>query len=142
VSCGAFGQAAQQMISQRALAEVLNARAEDVVDLILREVKRSGYDGLLPAGIVLSGGVAQLVGFPELSRERLLWPVRTGKPTAWPARSWISAAQSMPPALGCCLWGLRRDTVQRIVGPPSTPLLDRFGQVAKGIPARPHRVSN
>ena len=75
VRCGAFGEEGQQTINRRALSEILNARAEDVIDLLLREVKRSGYDGLLPAGMVLTGGVAQLTGFAELSRDQLQWPV-------------------------------------------------------------------
>ena len=50
VRSGAFGQDGQQTVNCRLLAEILNARAEELVDLIVREVKRSGYDGLLPAG--------------------------------------------------------------------------------------------
>ena len=82
VRSGAFGQEGQQVINQRVLAQVLNARAEEAIEIILREVKRSGYDGLLPAGIVLNGGMAQLPGLAELSRERLQWPVRVGRPAA------------------------------------------------------------
>ena len=87
VRSGAFGQEGQQTVNCRLLAEILNARAEEVVDLILREVKRSGYDGLLPAGIVLTGGVAQLSGLAELSRGRLQWPVRVGRPSGSHSRS-------------------------------------------------------
>jgi cell division protein FtsA len=37
--------------------------------MVLTEIKRSGYDGLLPAGVVLCGGAAQLVGVKALARE-------------------------------------------------------------------------
>ena len=47
---------------------------------ILSEVKRSGYDGLTPAGVVLTGGVAQLPGLSDLSTARMRWPVRIGQP--------------------------------------------------------------
>ena len=67
VRAGAFGQEGHQVVRRRVLSEIINARAEEVTDLIFSEVKRSGYDGLTPAGIVLTGGVAQLPGLGELS---------------------------------------------------------------------------
>jgi cell division protein FtsA len=133
VRCGAFGEAAQQVINRRALAEILNARAEDVVDVILREVKLSGYDGLLPAGIVLTGGVAQLTGFSELSHDRLLWPVRTGKPNGLAGSVMDLSSPEYATAVGLLLWGLRRDAVPRIVGPPTTPFFERLIRWLKGF---------
>jgi cell division protein FtsA len=133
VRCGAFGDAAQQVVNQRNLAEILNARAEDVVEVILREVKRSGYDGLLPAGMVLSGGVAQLAGFPELSHDRLLWPVRTGKPNGLASSVMDLSSPEYATAVGLLLWGLRRDTIPRIVGPPTTPVFERLIRWLKGF---------
>ncbi len=59
----------------------MQARAEEVVELIYNEIRRSGYDGLLPAGVVLTGGSAQLPRFDELMRDMLGIPVRVGAPT-------------------------------------------------------------
>jgi cell division protein FtsA len=58
----AFGDNARQAVSRRFLAEIIEARTEEVFSLILREIKRSGYDGLLPAGVVLCGGTSELWG--------------------------------------------------------------------------------
>jgi cell division protein FtsA len=49
-------------------------------DLLLQEIKRSGYDGLLPAGVVLTGGTAQLAGFRQLATGSLGLPVRVSEP--------------------------------------------------------------
>ena len=97
-----------------------------MVDLILREVKRSGYDDLLPAGIVLTGGVAQLEGLAELSRERLQWPVRIGRPNGYSTSVIDLGSPEYATAVGLLLWGLRRGTVQRVVEPPRTPFSQRL----------------
>ena len=45
-------------ISRQDMAQVIEARMEEIVNLILQEAKRSGYDGLLSAGLVMCGGAA------------------------------------------------------------------------------------
>lgn len=53
------------------LAYVLEARADELFDMILESIKKSGYDGLLPAGIVLTGGGSQLRNISDVA-ERVL----------------------------------------------------------------------
>ncbi len=127
VRSGAFGQAGQQSINRRMLAEILNAHAEELVNLIFREVKRSGYDGLLPAGIVLTGGIAQLVGFAELSRNRLQWPVRVGRPDGVSSSVMDVTSPEYATAVGLLLWRQRQGSVQHgAVASSSSPLLSRI----------------
>jgi len=76
----AFGEETHQKISRRQLSEVLGARVEEVASLIMQEIKRSGYDGLLPAGVVLCGGTSQLPGIAEVVRDVIGLPVRIGQP--------------------------------------------------------------
>jgi cell division protein FtsA len=75
-----FGDGARQAIPRWKLVSIIEARAEEILSMINKEIKRSGYDGLLPAGVVLSGGTAQLPGILGLAREILDLPVRLGKP--------------------------------------------------------------
>lgn len=125
VRSGAFGEEGFQVVSRRALAEVINARALDVIDLIVREVKRSGYDGLLPAGIVLTGGVSQLAGFAELSRDQLQWPVRVGRPKGIASSVIDLSSPEYATAVGLLLWGKHSEPEPVIVETPIS-LLDRF----------------
>lgn len=67
-------------VARRDVAEIIEARAEEMLGLIVKEIKRSGYDGLLPAGLVLAGGSAQLRGLRELGRQVMNLPVRIGAP--------------------------------------------------------------
>ena len=62
------------------LAEIVQARGEEILESVLQEIKRSGYDGLLPAGLVLCGGTAQLPGIRDLARSIFELPVQIGVP--------------------------------------------------------------
>ncbi|HEX6383080.1 MAG TPA: cell division protein FtsA [Anaerolineae bacterium] len=67
-------------VGRQDLAHVIEARVEEIFQLILQEIKRSGYDGLLPAGIVLTGGSAQLRGITEVAERVLNVPARVARP--------------------------------------------------------------
>ncbi len=75
-----FGENSHQTVDRRFLAEIIQARIEEIFELILQEIKRSGYDGLLPAGVVLCGGTANLVGIKTMGREVMGLPIRVGAP--------------------------------------------------------------
>ena len=53
---------------------------EEIFELVLQEIKRSGYDGLLPAGVVLTGGSSLLPGTRTLASRVLGLPVRIARP--------------------------------------------------------------
>lgn len=75
-----FGGNTSQVAPRWKLAEIIEARVEEILSMIQQEMKRSGYDGLLPAGVVLCGGTAQLSGIQELARDIFGLPVRVGVP--------------------------------------------------------------
>lgn len=76
----AFGEDHPIGVSRRELAHIIEARVEEIFQLVLQEIKRSGYDGLLPAGMVLTGGTSALPGIRNLASEVLGLPVRISKP--------------------------------------------------------------
>ena len=80
IDVSGFDEGGKARIARRDLAEIIEARAEEIFRMILQEVKRSGYDGLLPAGLVITGGSAQLRGMRDLGRQVLDMPVRVGGP--------------------------------------------------------------
>ncbi|MGQ9489529.1 MAG: cell division protein FtsA [Anaerolineae bacterium] len=108
-----FGESGHQVIYRRALAEIIYYRAEELIDLITDEIKRSGYDGLLPAGIVFTGGVARLSGLNELARARLAWPVRIGIPNGLGRSAVELNHPEYATAVGLLLWGAQRGTEPR-----------------------------
>jgi cell division protein FtsA len=75
-----FGENQASQVSRRELAHIIEARVEEIFTLVLQEIKRSGYDGLLPAGLVLTGGSSSLPGIRDLASRVLGLPVRVAKP--------------------------------------------------------------
>jgi len=75
-----FGEDRAVQISRLDLATIIEARVEELFSLVLQEVKRTGYDGLLPAGVVLTGGTSQLPGLRRVASEVLNLPCRVAAP--------------------------------------------------------------
>jgi len=75
-----FGEERAVQVNRQDLAHIIEARVEEIFRLTLQEIKRSGYDGLLPAGMVLTGGTSELPGIKRIANEVLGLPVRTAGP--------------------------------------------------------------
>lgn len=75
-----FGEEVPLQISRRELSHIIEARVDEIFSLVLQEIKRSGYDGLLPAGMVLTGGSSVLPGMRTLASQVLGLPVRIAQP--------------------------------------------------------------
>jgi cell division protein FtsA len=76
----AFGEEEPVRVSRKDLVHIIEARTEEIFSLVLQEIKRSGYDGLLPAGMVLTGGASALPGIRDLASQVLGLPVQIAKP--------------------------------------------------------------
>ncbi|PID42960.1 MAG: cell division protein FtsA [Proteobacteria bacterium] len=67
-------------LSRQALAEVVEPRYEELFTLVQSELRRSGYEELVAAGIVLTGGTSRMEGVVELAEEIFHMPVRLASP--------------------------------------------------------------
>lgn len=74
------GWSEDEFISRRTLAEIIEARAEEIFAKINAEFKKIGLAGLLPAGVILCGGGAKLAGMVEVAKKELRLPVSIGYP--------------------------------------------------------------
>ncbi len=75
-----FGEDNDVRINRQDLSHIIEARVEETFDLIMQEIKRSGYDGLLPAGMVLTGGTSALPGIKQVASRVLGMSARTAQP--------------------------------------------------------------
>ncbi|RME34673.1 MAG: cell division protein FtsA, partial [Thermoflexia bacterium] len=103
--------------------EIIEARAAEILEMVQTDIKRSGYDGLLPAGVVLCGGVAQLPGVGELAREMLGLPVRVGRPQNLVGLVDRISGPAFAVAAGLMGWGLTIDAYRP--SPKEGPSLGR-----------------
>ncbi len=67
-------------VGRQDLAQVIEARTEEIFHMILKDIQQSGYDELLPAGIVLTGGTALLRGITTIAERVLNVPTRVATP--------------------------------------------------------------
>ena len=67
-------------LSRQALAEVVEPRYDELFTLVQAELRRSGFEDMVPAGIVLTGGTSKMEGVVELAEEIFHMPVRVGYP--------------------------------------------------------------
>jgi cell division protein FtsA len=75
------GERPGRVISRRHLAEVVEARYEELFNLIKLELKRSGFERRLVGGVVLTGGASSIEGGIVLAEAIFKMPIRLGIPT-------------------------------------------------------------
>ncbi len=80
VDLSLFSKQDAQRISKKHLVEVIMARYDEIFYLIKQELKKIGRDGMLPAGVILVGGGAKVMGSVDLARNILNLPVQLGFP--------------------------------------------------------------
>jgi len=68
------------VFSQKTLVEIIEARVSEIFDQVNKELKKISRQGLLPAGIVLTGGGARLPKITDLAKKELKLPCRIGLP--------------------------------------------------------------
>lgn len=75
-----FGEDDVVQVGHRELVQIIAARVDEIFNMVVQEIKRSGYDGLLPAGMVLTGGTSALPGIRGVASRVLGVPVRIAQP--------------------------------------------------------------
>ncbi len=69
-----------RILSRKILADIVEPRVEEILSLVREQIIRSGYEGSLASGVVLTGGATILTGMPELAEQIFDMPVRRGVP--------------------------------------------------------------
>jgi cell division protein FtsA len=122
--------------SRRELAEIVEARMREVFEQINNEITRAGAVGLLPAGLVLTGGAAQLAGTARLGREVLQMPVRVAGPSDVGGLTDSLLTPAYATSLGLLLWGaheLRGSELARFESAPAPSVVNRMRDWARGL---------
>ena len=80
VEIDAFGADGRRSFPRQRIAEIVQARVEEICEMVMREVRRAVQDDILSAGLVLTGGTANLAGIAELAEQVTGLPARVGEP--------------------------------------------------------------
>lgn len=99
----------QTVWPKKQLFRVVDARAEELLEMVEEELKKVGQGVSLPAGVVLSGGGANLPGLASLVREKLRLPVRLARTGPIHEASNVAQDPSFAVATGLILWGVEQE---------------------------------
>ncbi len=103
-----------RFISRSELNEVMAARFDQIFMMVGDEIRRSEYEGLLPAGVVLTGGVARTSGIEPLAAHKLRMPVRTGRPQRIGGLADVFESPAYATSVGLVLWGIKQNAQSSI----------------------------
>jgi cell division protein FtsA len=117
-----------RIMARQLLGDVIQARAEEVCQMILTEIKRAGFERSLNSGVVLTGGGAILEGMPEIAEQILDMPVRRGTPSGIGGLVDVVASPVYSTAVGLVLCG-HRDRAGRGLGTARPVATGTFGRV-------------
>jgi len=102
----------QLLTFRKKLDEIIEARLSDMFDLIERHLKKIGRSGLLPAGIIITGGGGNIENISGLAKEELHLPARVFTPTGENQSRPILKDSNWVVAYGLCLFGLGGDNIE------------------------------
>jgi cell division protein FtsA len=99
-------------VSYNDLSEIIRVRVEELLRLILLELPQSDYAKLIPAGVVLTGGGANLPGIAELGEKVARLPMRIGRPVVLPGVSDALNDPAYATGVGLLMWRLKNEDMQ------------------------------
>ena len=120
-------------VGRQDLAFVIEARVEEVFKLILQAVEQSGYEGLLPAGIVLTGGASQLRGITDVAESILNVPARVADPRNLLGLVDQLHSPAYATSVGLLRWAMSNHHVFRPRAPQRRELGRRVGSIIKTL---------
>jgi cell division protein FtsA len=106
ISVSMLGEAAGRTISRVDICRIIEARMRETFELLGAEIKAAG-EGVLPAGLVLTGGASQLAGAAALGREVLNMPVRVAGPSDVGGLTDNIMNPAYSTAIGLLYWGAK-----------------------------------
>ncbi|MBI4458113.1 cell division protein FtsA [Candidatus Uhrbacteria bacterium] len=104
-----LGADEDEVISLKYVAQIVEARIDEIFEKIDKELKRIGRSGMLPAGVILTGGGAKLPGIVEFAKEKLRLPVSQGYPVGVTSITDRVNDMAFTGAIGLVQWGANGD---------------------------------
>jgi cell division protein FtsA len=135
ISVSVLGEDAGRTISRLELCQIIEARMRETFELLATEMKSAGA-GMLPAGLILTGGGAQLAGMAELGRQILQMPVRVVAPSGIGGLTDSILTPAYSTAIGLLQWGatfLEEGEPSRYESAPAAGVFGRVRDAVRGI---------
>ncbi len=122
------GDRSDRDLSRQALAEVVEPRYDELFTLILAELRRSGFEDLVAAGVVLTGGTSKMEGVVELAEEIFHLPVSIGRPKGVSGLADIVKNPIYSTAVGLLMYGAKQQN-EDVILPANAGMETVMGRV-------------
>lgn len=116
INLNSFDPQEKEKVSKKYIAEIVDARLDEIFSMIRNELKSIGKDGMLPAGVIFTGGGSKLNGLIDYTKDNLRLPAQIGYPMQ--EISGIVDKLDDPlytTSIGLMLWGLESHAKERSV---------------------------
>jgi cell division protein FtsA len=123
VEVESFGSEGSKTVSRRLMAQVLQARTEELFELVRAEVRRAVDPEMLSAGVVIAGGSASLPGIDLLAEDVLSLPARVGRPRQLAGLSDILHDPAYATSVGLLRWALKEQEIMFRSSPSPVPAI-------------------
>jgi len=123
IELDAFGEDGRKSVLRRLIAEVLQARVEEICEMVLLEARRAVNGDILSAGLVLTGGTAKLSGIAALAERVTGLPARVGTPTNLQGLADTLNDPAYAASVGLLQWAIREYEVGVWHGSRRPPLM-------------------
>lgn len=109
------GDRTSRRLARQTLAQVVEARYRELYSLVLAELRRSGLENMVAAGLVLTGGASRIEGAGELAEEIFHMPVRLGTPQGVNGLSDVVSNAIHATGVGLLLYGSKADFSRNLI---------------------------
>ncbi|MEO6968866.1 MAG: cell division protein FtsA [Rhodanobacteraceae bacterium] len=123
------GDRPPRRLARQALAQSIQARYEEIFEMVQDELRRSGYESLVAAGMVLTGGAARMEGALDLAEEIFHKMVRLGMPQHVTGLSDVVSSPVYATGVGLLLHGARAAGARNAMGPVGGSVGDVIGKM-------------
>lgn len=123
------GDRPPRRLARQTLAEVVEPRYEELLTLIQAELRRSGFEDIIAAGMVLTGGSSKMEGLVELAEEILHMPVRIGVPHTISGLVDVVRNPIYATGVGLLQFGQRHTSEHASDGPPGGSMRTMFDRM-------------
>lgn len=124
------------IIPRKQIAKIIDARISELFDMIANEIKKVPRGNLLPAGVVLAGGGANLIGLSLATRNRLKLAVKIGQSGNY---SYLEGSRAgftdpaMATALGLVIWGFEKEFISKGANFFNLTTQSRIGKITRWL---------
>jgi cell division protein FtsA len=133
VQVDTIGEGTGRTVQRAEVCSIIEARMRELFEKIGDEIAMASHGGVLPAGVVLTGGGAQLAGAAELGREVLQMPVRVASPAGVGGLVDNLMTPDFSTSIGLLLWGAHAMAEGEPGRYESAPAFGAFGRVREWV---------